>query len=135
LQPAEGTSHFLHLTPENAVLYAAGYASLPLLDDDELSDLNVALITHFHLDHCAAVPHLVASSPFKGKIFMTHATKSIFCTMMKDMLRMQKKDPSRQLFTAEQLEQTMSQISVINFHQTLDVDGIQITPYRCTSAP
>ena len=109
----------------------AGHGSLPLLDDDDLSTLNVALITHFHLDHSAAVPFLAASTPFRGHIFMTHATKSIFYTMMKDMLRMQKRDPSRQLFTAEQLEKAMSQISVINFHQTLEVDGIQITPYRC----
>lgn len=80
------------------------------------------------------MPFLAGSTPFRGHIFMTHATKSIFYTMMKDMLRMQKRDPSRQLFTAEQLEKTMAQISVINFHQTLEVDGIQITPYRCAAA-
>jgi cleavage and polyadenylation specificity factor subunit 3 len=116
--------------PEACTHIRAGHASLPLLDGDDLSDINVALITHFHLDHCAAVPFLVASTPFRGAVYMTHATKSIFYTMMKDMLRMHKKDPSRQLFTAEQLEKTMAKISVINFHQTVEVDGIQITPYR-----
>ena len=104
---------------------------MPLLDDEDLSDINMALITHFHLDHCAAVPFLATMTPFKGHIFMTHATKSIFYTMMKDILRMHKKDSSKQLFTGEQLERTMTKISVINFHQTVEADGIHITPYRC----
>lgn len=108
-------------------------ASLPLLDSEDLAELNVALITHFHLDHCGAVPYLVASTGFKGHIFMTHATKSIFHTMMKDMLRMHKGNPQRQLFTAAQLDKTMQRISVINFHQTIEADGVRITPYRCAS--
>ena len=109
---------------------AAGMSSLPMMDNQSLDDIDVALITHFHLDHCAALPCLVGSTPFKGHIFMTHATKNIFYTMMKDMLRMHKKDPSRYLFSAEDLESSMSRISAINFHQTVTVDGIQITPYR-----
>jgi cleavage and polyadenylation specificity factor subunit 3 len=105
-------------------------SSLPMMDSQSLEDIDVALITHFHLDHCAALPFLVGNTNFNGHIFMTHATKSIFYTMMKDMLRMHKKDPSRYLFSGEDLESTMSRISAINFHQTVTVDGIQITPYR-----
>ena len=114
----------------------AGHASLPLLDDEaDLAGIDVALITHFHLDHCAAVVYLVARTAFQGLIFMTHATKSIFYTMMKDIIRMHKNFPSRQLFTAAQLEKTMAKITVINFHQTVDVAGMQITPYRCVTTP
>jgi cleavage and polyadenylation specificity factor subunit 3 len=109
----------------------AGLSSLPMMDNQSLANIDVALITHFHLDHCAALPCLVANTDFDGQIFMTHATKNIFYTMMKDMLRMHKKDPARYLCSAEDLEATMSRVSVINFHQTVTVDGIQITPYRC----
>lgn len=42
-----------------------GLASLPLFDHVDLSTVSVALITHFHLDHCAAVPYLIGQSDFK----------------------------------------------------------------------
>jgi cleavage and polyadenylation specificity factor subunit 3 len=46
----------------------SGVGSLPYLDGDEdidISKLDVALITHFHLDHCAAVPYLLSKTRFK----------------------------------------------------------------------
>ena len=114
-----------------SIVLCAGMGSLPLLQDLSLTDINVILITHFHLDHCAALPWVVANMDFSGPIFMTHATKNIFYTMMKDILRMNQKDPARRLFNDRDLDNTMARITVINFHQTIDYDGIKITPYRC----
>lgn len=34
-------------------------------DDIDISKCDVALITHFHLDHCAAVPYLLTKTRFK----------------------------------------------------------------------
>lgn len=46
----------------------SGVNSLPYLDGNEdidISKVDVALITHFHLDHCAAVPYLLSKTRFK----------------------------------------------------------------------
>jgi glyoxylase-like metal-dependent hydrolase (beta-lactamase superfamily II) len=46
----------------------SGLNSLPYLDgndDVDISKVDVALITHFHLDHCAAVPYLLSKTKFK----------------------------------------------------------------------
>lgn len=43
----------------------SGLGSLPFLDEVELDTLDAALITHFHLDHCAAVPYLIGKTNFK----------------------------------------------------------------------
>lgn len=43
----------------------SGLGSLPFLDEVELDQIDVALITHFHLDHCAAVPYLIGKTNFK----------------------------------------------------------------------
>lgn len=131
LIPLIRPSVWFHSQPPSALqLLHAGMGSLPLLQDLSLTDINVILITHFHLDHCAALPWVVANMDFSGPIFMTHATKNIFYTMMKDILRMNQKDPARRLFNDRDLDNTMSRITVINFHQTIDYDGIKITPYR-----
>lgn len=45
-----------------------GVLSLPYLDGNEdvdISKVDVALITHFHLDHCAAVPYLLSKTKFR----------------------------------------------------------------------
>lgn len=44
----------------------SGENSLPYLSHEEDLELfDVALITHFHLDHCAAVPYLLQKTVFK----------------------------------------------------------------------
>ncbi len=43
----------------------ANEASLPYLDDIDLDEVDVMLVTHFHLDHSAAVPFVVGRTPFK----------------------------------------------------------------------
>lgn len=45
----------------------SGLGALPFLDEVELSSLDAALITHFHLDHCAAVPYLIGKTNFKAR--------------------------------------------------------------------
>jgi cleavage and polyadenylation specificity factor subunit 3 len=42
-----------------------GENSLPFLTNEDLDEIDVALITHFHLDHCAAVPYLLCHTTFK----------------------------------------------------------------------
>ena len=42
-----------------------GMQSLPFFDDIDLEEVDIALITHFHLDHCAAVPYLACKTKFK----------------------------------------------------------------------
>ena len=46
----------------------------------------------FPPDHCAAVPFLVNRTNFKGRVFMTHATKAIFHMLMSDFVRLSKPD-------------------------------------------
>jgi len=43
----------------------SGEHSLPYFDLIDLNEVDVMLITHFHLDHCAAVPYVVGNTTFK----------------------------------------------------------------------
>ena len=43
----------------------SGEASLPFLDTIDLDTVDLMLVTHFHLDHCAAVPYVVGRTNFK----------------------------------------------------------------------
>ena len=54
-----------------------GVNALPYFDAIDPAEIDLVLITHFHLDHCASLPYLTEQTHFKGKIYMTHATKAV----------------------------------------------------------
>jgi integrator complex subunit 11 len=39
--------------------------------------LDCVIISHFHLDHCGALPYFSEMCGYDGPIFMTHPTKAI----------------------------------------------------------
>lgn len=107
-----------------------GLQSLPYFDEVDLSSVDVALITHFHLDHCAAVPYLVGHTNFKGRLLMTHPTKAIYHTLLRDFVKVSRGSVDEQLYNEADLEASMAKIEVIDFQQTLDIDGIKVTAHR-----
>ena len=43
-----------------------GQGSLPFFDGIDAEDVDLLLITHFHIDHVAALPHFTEKTNFKG---------------------------------------------------------------------
>ena len=41
----------------------------------------------FHVDHAASLPYVLAKTNFKGRVFMTHATKAIYKYIIMDGVR------------------------------------------------
>lgn len=100
---------------------------LPYFDN---SKVDLCLITHFHMDHSGAVPHFVNRCGFRGKVYMTHPTKSICKMLWQDFARMQKitSDRDAEIYNAKDIEQCERQIELIDFHEQIETpDGIKIT--------
>ena len=144
-----------------------GMQALPFFDDVDLAEVDLALITHFHLDHCAAVPYLACKTKFKvraaaccspcllgvqaacrplkshmcrlkaalalpesnegcvqGRIFMTHPTKAVYSMLLSDAARIGSAES--QLYSAKDVETSLAKVEVIDFHQTITIDGVQV---------
>lgn len=109
----------------------SGHSALPFLDEVDLPSVDVALITHFHLDHCAAVPYLVGRTNFKGRLFMTHPTKAIFNTLLKDFCKLSRGEQGEGLFGEEDLVKAVERTEVLDFGQTISpCEGVRVTAYR-----
>jgi cleavage and polyadenylation specificity factor subunit 3 len=67
-----------------------GLASLPFFDEVDLAEVDAILVTHFHLDHCAALPYVTGHTSFRGRVLMTHPTKAIVHTLLKDFVKVSK---------------------------------------------
>jgi cleavage and polyadenylation specificity factor subunit 3 len=99
-----------------------GSDSLPFFDSlDDPGDIDLILVTHFHIDHCAALPYFTEKTNFKGRIFMTHATKAVMKLLLSDNIKLQTR--SRPLYTDKELQSCVDKIEVIDYHETVEYKG------------
>ncbi|KAL6253309.1 endoribonuclease ysh1 [Rhinocladiella similis] len=110
-----------------------GMSAMPYFDDFDLSTVDILLISHFHLDHAAALPYVLAKTDFKGRVFMTHPTKAIYKWLIQDSVRVSNttstSDQRTSLYTEADHISTLPQIETIDFYTTHTVSGVRITPY------
>jgi len=107
-----------------------GMDALPFVDMIEADQIDLLLITHFHLDHAGALPWFLQKTTFKGKCFMTHATKAIFFWLLSDYIKVSNISTEQMLFTDADLEAAMDKIETINFHEEKEVAGIKFWCYN-----
>ena len=96
-----------------------GLNGLPFLDRVELEQIDVLLLTHFHLDHAASLPYLTERTRFRGKIYMTHPTKAVTRLLLGDYLRLlQMKNAQNEdiLYTERELQACMDKVELIDYH-------------------
>eukprot|EP00045_Choanoeca_perplexa_P018079 m.277124 g.277124 ORF g.277124 m.277124 type:complete len:703 (-) comp17705_c0_seq4:4876-6984(-) len=105
-----------------------GADALPYTDEIDADQVDVLLITHFHLDHCAALPWWTEKTTFQGKVYMTPATKAIYKWMLKDFVRVSSMSEVG-LFNYQDVENSLEKIEVVDFHQTVSLGGLHFTPY------
>ncbi|EWG36890.1 endoribonuclease YSH1 [Fusarium verticillioides 7600] len=109
-----------------------GLAALPFYDDFDLSTVDVLLISHFHIDHAASLPYVLAKTNFRGRVFMTHPTKAIYKWLIQDSVRVgnTSSNPTTQpVYTEQDHLNTFPQIEAIDYHTTHTISSIRITPY------
>ncbi|XP_078442085.1 cleavage and polyadenylation specificity factor 73-I [Wolffia australiana] len=107
----------------------SGMSALPYFDEIDPSTIDVLLVTHFHLDHSASLPYFLEKTTFRGRVFMTHATKAIYRLLLSDYVKVSKVSVEDMLYDEQDIIRSMDKIEVIDFHQTLEVNGIRFWCY------
>ena len=107
-----------------------GMAGLPFFDRVDPEQVDVLLVTHFHLDHAASLPYFTERTGFKGRIFMTHPTKAVIRLLLGDYLKLmnmkrggiKSEEESDVLYTEADLQSCVDKIELIDYHQTIDLN-------------
>jgi len=107
-----------------------GVSSLPFFDEIDPASVDLLLVSHFHLDHAAALPYFLEKTEFKGKTYMTHPTKSIYKLLLQDYIRVSHLSVEDVLYTEADLIRSMDKIDVVNFHSTVHYKGIKFTAFN-----
>ncbi|KAL4934574.1 cleavage polyadenylation factor subunit YSH1 [Aspergillus undulatus] len=110
-----------------------GFSALPFFDEFDLSTVDILLISHFHVDHSSALPYVLSKTNFKGRVFMTHATKAIYKWLIQDNVRVNNtassSDQRTTLYTEHDHLSTLPLIETIDFNTTHTINSIRITPF------
>ncbi|KAJ5712109.1 Endoribonuclease ysh1 [Penicillium malachiteum] len=110
-----------------------GFSALPFFDEFDLSTVDILLISHFHVDHSSALPYVLSKTNFKGRVFMTHATKAIYKWLIQDNVRVSNtsssSDQRTTLYTERDHLSTLPLIETIDFNTTHTINSIRITPF------
>lgn len=93
-------------------------------EGDRLTDhLDCIIISHFHLDHCGALPYMSEMVGYDGPIYMTHPTKAICPILLEDYRKITvERKGEENFFTSEMIKNCMKKVVVVNLHETKQVD-------------
>ncbi|XP_015903768.1 cleavage and polyadenylation specificity factor 73 [Parasteatoda tepidariorum] len=108
----------------------SGIDALPFVDNIDADEVDLLLISHFHLDHSGALPWFLLKTAFKGRCFMTHATKAIYRYLLADYIKVSNIGTEQMLYTESDLEASMEKIETINFHEEKEVNGVRFWCYN-----
>ncbi|XP_056279978.1 integrator complex subunit 11 [Pseudoliparis swirei] len=93
--------------------------------------LDCVIISHFHLDHCGALPFMSEMVGYDGPIYMTHPTKAICPILLEDFRKITvDKKGETNFFTSQMIKDCMKKVVPLNLHQTVQVDDeLEIKAY------
>ncbi|XP_062499448.1 integrator complex subunit 11-like [Corticium candelabrum] len=87
--------------------------------------LDCVIISHFHLDHCGALPYFSEMVGYDGPIYMTHPTKAICPILLEDYRKItvdRRGENQAKFFTSQHIKDCMKKVVAVNLHQTVQVD-------------
>jgi cleavage and polyadenylation specificity factor subunit 3 len=109
-----------------------GLDAYPFFDEVDPAEVDLILITHFHIDHSASLPYFTEKTNFKGRILMTHATKAVMRLLVSDYIKLLGGGSSKSssgMYSDIDLLNCVDKIEVVDFHQTVEHRGIKICAY------
>jgi len=108
----------------------SGLGSLPYFDEIETSKIDILLITHFHLDHCGALPYFLEKTQFEGECFMTHPTKAIYKLILADYVKVSHAHTEEALYEERDLIKSLEKIRLIDYHQEITCKDVKFWAYN-----
>lgn len=93
--------------------------------------IDCVIISHFHLDHCGALPYFTEVLGYEGPIYTTHPTKAILPLILEDYRKIAlERHKDKKHFSKSDIEKSVNKITAINFEETYEHEkDFIIKPY------
>jgi integrator complex subunit 11 len=97
---------------------------------DYTTSIDVVLITHFHLDHCGALPYLTEVKGYSGPVLMSAPARAIIPLMLEDFRKVCVEHKGEtNFYTQAMIKESCNKVRTIELHQTLTIGDINIRAY------
>ena len=85
--------------------------------DDYTGTIDAVLVTHFHLDHCGALPYFTENHGYHGPIIMSSPTRAIVPLMLEDFRKVAVDHRGESgMFTTNDITTCMNKVSTVELH-------------------
>ncbi|GAX81273.1 hypothetical protein CEUSTIGMA_g8705.t1 [Chlamydomonas eustigma] len=94
--------------------------------------ISCVIITHFHLDHCGALPYFTEVLGYEGPIYATFPTKILMPVMLEDYHRVmvERQGGGRVWYTRQQIHSCMEKVIAVDLGQKVQMDvDFEFTSY------
>jgi len=92
--------------------------------------IDAVFVTHFHIDHCGALPVFTEVLGYNGPVLMATPTAAMAPLMLEDArhvahIRM----GDKQFYTSEQVKACMRKVHCVMVNETVTVAGVELTTF------
>ncbi|KAJ5078562.1 integrator complex subunit 11 [Anaeramoeba ignava] len=85
--------------------------------------IDCVIISHFHLDHCGALPYFTEKIGYSGPIYMTTPTKAICPIILEDYVHVTSdSNEETPFFSSQMIKDSMNKVIGINFLETIEIE-------------
>ncbi|KAL0265568.1 UNVERIFIED_CONTAM: hypothetical protein PYX00_011280 [Menopon gallinae] len=93
--------------------------------------IDCIIISHFHLDHCGALPYFSEVLGYSGPIYMTHPTRAVIPILLEDYRKISvEKFRDKKNFTRQDIESCMKKVKTIHMmEEFMHDDDFLIKPF------
>ena len=93
-------------------------------------NVDLLVVTHFHLDHCGALPYYVEQYGYDGPILMTRPTKEICPLLLEDFRNIVVGRKGEQgFFTSQMIKDCMAKVQTMEIGETRMFGEIEVKAY------
>ncbi|KAF7703851.1 Integrator complex subunit 11 [Cucumispora dikerogammari] len=94
------------------------------------SQIDLVLISHFHLDHSGGIPFLTEIIGYNGPIFCSSPTKEIIPLLLSDYIKiMSRRSNVKDAFSVDEMYNSIEKMETFEIGQRFIFEGIEIMPY------